>query len=76
MRKKVLLNRMAEIKRLLNEGYEFEEVNVPYNYKHKKYTNSEILDRLINDQPIPFLVMLRLKIGFAIMRIKGWLLNG
>ena len=41
-----------------------------------KYTDSEILDRLINDKPIQFLVMIRLKIGFAIMRIKGWLLNG
>jgi hypothetical protein len=41
-----------------------------------KYTDSEILDRLINDRPIPFLVMLGLKIWFVMMMIKGWLLNG
>lgn len=41
-----------------------------------KYTDSEILEKLINDKPIPFLVMLGLKIWFAIMRIKSLVLNG
>jgi len=41
-----------------------------------KYTNTELLERLINDKPIPFFTMLMLKLGFALMRIKSWVLYG
>lgn len=37
-----------------------------------KYTNTELLERLINDKPIPFVTMMMLKLGFALMRIKSW----
>lgn len=41
-----------------------------------KYTNSELLERMLNDKPIPFFTMLMLRLGFALMATKSRLWYG